>query len=230
VRAVMGEQTKARTPNYEGGGRFDPAPAPLPGGSAGRGPTPDHVGTTGPPAGAAPAPDHGLQAARETDMQLRTHLLAAGLLAAAPAFAVTHIYPGTICQVEGESERTLNGALANMTQLKSRGVTWFHCPIVRTRTPTVYPYTVSLKLNILRNDSPDGWQCDLRAVDLKGDVPWMSIFYTPNKAQFDPVPWTSGTSLNVPSGVAIRSYTVNCWVPDVYLSTAAALVSLEITD
>ena len=162
----------------------------------------------------------------------RLTVRAACLLAlASPAVAGTLVYPGAICQSEGEVTRPISGGLFNADQGASGTHTMFHCPVMRTRSlGSPAAYTVQIRLNVQRNLNPVSWNCQMRAVDLGGGIHATAVALVPawygNGSPISSVFF----SLNVPNAQATRSYALRCNVPTGAGIDLAGIVSIEITD
>jgi hypothetical protein len=158
--------------------------------------------------------------------QPRVALLLSALLTS-PAWALTTVYPGTMCTFDGPVSLPTSGALLNASEGYNT-TSKLHCPVPRL-VPYAVGKTLKVKVNVLLNNhlNTNPWTCVLRTTTAAGVVVHEKV-HNLEGAIYPTVNWTfSFETIVLDSGS--RSYNLRCNVPD-KTSTMAGIISYEVTE
>jgi hypothetical protein len=159
----------------------------------------------------------------------RLALILSALLAS-PAWALTTVYPGTMCTSDGPVSVSSSGALMNASEEPGRYSTTsrMHCPVPRLQ-PYVLGKQLRVKVNVIvnnhNNDNP--WKCWLTTATASGVVVQQKP-HTIAGAIFAKPDWSFSFETITLEPLS-RSYNITCDVPD-RTTTNAGIVSYEVTE
>ena len=156
----------------------------------------------------------------------RSILVLASLLSS-PAWAITTVYPGTLCDFDGAVERPISGARMNA----SEGYTTtskLRCPVPRLK-PYAKGHALKVKVNVILNNhlSTNPWECNLRTTNAAGTVIHTKYKGIPG-ANYSSLSWSFSFE-TIELDEASLSYNFRCNVPD-KTGSLAGIVSYEVTE
>ena len=156
----------------------------------------------------------------------RAALVLASLLSS-PAWAITTVYPGTMCDFDGAVDRPVSGALMNASEGYAT-TSKLRCPVPRLK-PYALGNTLKVKVNVILNNhlNNNPWECNLRTTNAAGTVVHTKYEDIPG-ANYPNLSWSFSFE-TIALDPASLSYNFRCNVPD-KTGSLAGIVSYEVTE